>query len=76
MTLSKKVYSCSKKLLSISYLYYGRCLLLLQHIRSTHLKILRFRMGGAYKYRDIFARFKTMWSKQILASALGIQKQN
>ena len=28
------------------------------------------------KYRDIFARFKTMRRKQNLASALGIQKEN
>ena len=33
-------------------------------------------MGDAYKYRDIFARFKTMQRKQNLASALGAQKEN
>ena len=33
-------------------------------------------MGGAYYYRDIFARFKTMWRKQNLASDFGIQKEN
>ena len=32
-------------------------------------------MGGAYQYRDIFARFKTMRRKQNLTSALGIQKK-
>ena len=29
-------------------------------------------MGGAYLYRDIFARFKTMRRKQNLASAVGV----
>ena len=49
-----------------------RCLLLLLRIRSAHLEILGFSMGGAYQYRDIFARFKTMRRKQNLASAFGI----
>ena len=35
-----------------------------------------FPMGGAYYYRDIFARLKTMHRKQNLASAPGIQKEN
>ena len=39
---------------------------------SAHLKILRFPVGGAYLYRDIFTRFKTMLRKQNLASALCI----
>ena len=55
----------------------GRCLLLLLCIRSAHLEILLFpSMCCAYWYRDIFAWFKTMWSKQNLASASGIQKEN
>ena len=33
-------------------------------------------MGDTYLYRDIFARFKTMWKKRNLVSALGIQKEN
>ena len=33
-------------------------------------------MGGAYQYRNIFARFQTMQRKQTLASAFGIQKEN
>ena len=37
---------------------YGRCLLLLLRIRSVHLEILGFPMGGAYSCRDIFVRFK------------------
>ena len=53
-----------------------RCLLLLLRIRSVHLEILGFPMGGAYLYRGIFAWFKIMWRKQNLASALGIQKEN
>ena len=45
-------------------------------LRSAHLEILGFPMGGAYLYRDIFARFKTMRRKpQNLASALSIQKE-
>ena len=31
---------------------------------------------GAYKYRSIFVRFMTMREKQILARAIGIQKEN
>ena len=40
--------------------------------------ILGFPMGGAYLYKDIFARFKTtgMWRKQDLPSAFDIQKEN
>ena len=48
---------------------------LLLRIRSAHLEIRGFPMGGAYLYRDIFARFKTMRRKQNLASALGNQKR-
>ena len=33
-------------------------------------------MGGAYYYRDIFGRFKTIRRMQNLASAFGIQKEN
>ena len=33
-------------------------------IRSSHLKILRFPIGGAYQYRDNFAQFKTMQRRQ------------
>ena len=29
---------------------------------------------GAFKYRTIFEQFMTMWEKQILARAIGIQK--
>ena len=54
----------------------GRCLLLLLRIRSAHLEILGFPLGGVYLYRDIFARFKTMRRKQKLSSALGIKKKN
>ena len=54
----------------------GRCLLLLLCIRSAHLDILGFRMGGGFYYRDIFTQVKTMQRKQNLASALGIQKEN
>ena len=43
---------------------------------SAHLEKLGFPIGGAYLFRDIFARFKTMQKKQNLASALGIQKEN
>ena len=53
----------------------GRCLLLLLRIRSVHLEILEFPVGGAYKYRGIFARFKTMRRKQNVVSDLGIQKR-
>ena len=45
-------------------------------IVTAHLEILGFPMGGAYLYRNIFVRFKTMQRKQNLASALGIQKEN
>ena len=38
-----------------------------------HLEILGFSMGGAYLFRDIFVRFKTMRRKQNLTTALGIQ---
>ena len=31
---------------------------------------------SAYQYRDIFARFITVRKKQILARAIGIQKEN
>ena len=45
---------------------------------TTHVfeicEVLGFPMGAAY--RDIFAWFKTMWRKQHLASALGIQKES
>ena len=41
-----------------------------------HLVILGFPMGGAYQYRDIFVRFKTIQEKWNLASVLGIQKEN
>ena len=44
-------------------------------IRSAHLEIIGFSMGGAYQYRDIFVRFKTIRRKQNLASALGIPKE-
>ena len=50
-------------------------LLLLLRIRSAHLEMLRFPVGGAYKNRDILVRFKTMRRKKNLASALGIQKR-
>ena len=46
--------------------------ILLLRIRYAHLKILGFPFGGAYIYRDIFARFKTVRRKQNLASVLGI----
>ena len=48
----------------------------LLRIPSAQLKILSFPIGGAYQYRDIFARFKTMQRKQNLASALSSQKEN
>ena len=35
-----------------------------------------FPMGRAYKYRDVFAWFKTMWRKQKLVTAFGIEKEN
>ena len=35
--------------------YYCYCM----RIRSAHLQILGFPIANAYKYRDIFARFKT-----------------
>ena len=41
----------------------------------AHLEILGFPTGGAYQYRDIFARFKTMQGKQNLASALVSKKK-
>ena len=44
--------------------------------KHNHLKILSFPMGGAYKYRDILAWFKTMRIKQNLASEFDIQKEN
>ena len=34
-----------------------------EHTQSGHLKILGFPIGDAYKYRDIFARFKIMQRK-------------
>ena len=34
------------------------------------------RPGGAYYYRSIFARFMTMWKKQILARATETQNEN
>ena len=45
-------------------------------IRSAHLETLGFPIGGAYLFRNIFARFKTMRKEQNLASALGVQKEN
>ena len=45
------------------YVHQGWCLLLLLRIRSVHLEILRFPIGDAYQYRDIFARFKIMQRK-------------
>ena len=54
----------------------GRCLRLVLRIRSAHLEILEFPMGGAHLYRDNFVRFKTMWRKQNLASVIGIPKEN
>ena len=36
----------------------------------------RVSYGRCLLIRDIFARIKTMWKKQNLASALGIQKEN
>ena len=51
----------------------GRCLRLLLRIRSAHLQILGFPMGGAYLYRDTCARLKTLQRKRNLARALGIQ---
>ena len=57
------------------YIYISFRLMLLR-IRSAHLEILKFPVGVAYKYRDIFVWFKTMRRQQILASALGIQKVN
>ena len=48
---------------------------LLLCIRSAHLEILGFPMGGVYYYRDNSTRFKTVQRKQNLASALGIQKE-
>ena len=51
-----------------------RCPLLLLRILSAHF--VWFPVGGAYSYRNICARFKTMRRKQNLASALGIQKEN
>ena len=53
----------------------GAYILLLLRICSAHLEILGFPMAGAYLYRDIFARFKTMGRQQNLASDLGIQKK-
>ena len=41
----------------------GQCLLLLPRIRSAHLEILGFSVGGTYQNRDIFARFKTKHRK-------------
>ena len=46
---------------------YGQCLLLLLRIRSAHLEILGIPIAGAYRYRDNFARFKTMQRKQNVA---------
>ena len=45
-------------------------------MRSVHLEILGFPMGGAYYYRVFFAHFKTMRRKQNLASDFGFQKEN
>ena len=36
---------------------------MLLRIRSAHLEILGFLMGGDYLYGDNFARFKTMQRK-------------
>ena len=36
----------------------------------------RFSLGGAYQYREILARCKTMRRKRNFASALGIQNEN
>ena len=49
---------------AVIFIGYGRCLLLLLRICSAHLEILGFPMAGAYLYRDIFARFKTMGRQQ------------
>ena len=42
--------------------------IMLLRIRSTHLEILGFPMGGAYLNRDTFARFKTMRRKSTLVA--------
>ena len=42
---------------------------------SGHLEIKGYK-DGAYWYRGIFAQFITMREKQILARAIGIQKEN
>ena len=45
-------------------------------LRTVHLEILgQFPMDGAYLYRDIFARFKTILTRQSLARASEIQKK-
>ena len=49
---------------------------LLLRICSAHREILGFPMGGAYEYRNIFARFKTICKKQNLPNAFGISKEN
>ena len=50
--------------------------LLLLRIRSAHLGIFGFLKEFVYLYNNIFARFMTMWKKQILAGAIRIQKEN
>ena len=52
------------------------CLLLLLRIRSAHLGIFGFLKEFAPSYNNIFARFMTMWKKQILARVTRIQKEN
>ena len=42
----------------------------------AHFEVVGYGIGGGYLCRDIFAWFKTMRSKQNLASPLGIQKKN
>ena len=46
---------------------------------AYNLRILRylgFPIGDAFKYSDIFARFKTIRKKEIFVSTIDIQKEN
>ena len=49
---------------------------MLTFVTAHTFEKLGFPMGGAYKYRDIFARFKTIRKKQNVAGVLGNQKDN
>ena len=48
-------------------------------LSPAHLEICGFPVDGAHKYRDIFVQFKStlyVENAELLASALGIQKEN